>query len=162
MKKYPIIFAFFYTGFLCAQYIYSEPPSNSIPPKLNDIPVAIEVMNFPKENDPVKIGDSYYWKHQTSLVSKISSVKIIEYGAYLFYNNKWNLRQTYNIKTFDKNFETKNETLQIGHPYIWKSNWRVGKDLYGGWALWYFIGINDHGIKVCGYGTIYTTDNVLN
>lgn len=161
MIKHNLIFVLLLAGTVYSQTSYPSPPSDLIPEKLKNIPQSIKAYNFPKENDPIKINDNYYWKHTTSLVSTTSDISIIEYGAYLYYNNKWNLRKIYPLKSFDKNFKTKEELLKLGQPYVWNSNWRVGKELFGGWALWYFIGIDEDGTKVCGYATINTTDNLL-
>ena len=144
------------------QVDYGTPENETIPEKLKNLEVAIEVIHFPKENDPIKIKDKYYWKHATAILSKNSAVKIIEYGAYLFYNKQWHLRKSYDLKDLDKNFGTKKQILLQGEPYVWSKNWRVDKRLFGGWAMWYFIGINENGDTVCGYETINTTSNLLN
>ena len=47
-------------------------------------------------------------------------------------------------------------------PYTWANNWRVGNQLFGGWAMWYFIGINDDGEKICGFEKINTTNKLIN
>jgi len=141
---------------------YGTPPENSIPEKLKPFKVAIEVVNFPKENHPVKIKDKYYWKHATAILSQVSDITITEYGAYLYYNNTWNLRKTYPLKELNKSFGTKKQMILQGQPYVWANNWRVGEQLFGGWALWYFIGKDKNGDTVCGYGTINTTDKPLN
>lgn len=144
------------------QVNYGTPELGELPQKLQDLKVEIDVMHFPKENDPIKIKDTYYWKHATAILSKKSNIKIIEFGANLYYNNQWNLRKSYELKDLDKYFGTKKQTLQQGEPYVWKDNWRVGNRLFGGWAMWYFIGTNENGETVCGYETINTTSNLLN
>lgn len=146
---------------LTAQVDYGTPPEGLIPEKLKDLPRLIEVQHFPKINDPVKIKDTYYWKHATAIMSKESEIEIIEYGAYLYYNNTWNLRKSYALKELDKNFGTKKQKLLLGQPYTWNDNWRVDNRLFGGWALWYFIGKTPNGTLVCGYQTIHTTSNLL-
>ena len=145
-----------------SQVDYGTPSNEPLPEKLQGIRVAIDVMHFPKINDPVKIKDNYYWKHATAILSKTDDITIIEYGAYLFYNGQWNLRKTYPIKELDKTFGTKNEFLSQGEPYTWAKNWRVDSRLFGGWAMWYFIGTTKSGEIVCGYETINTTNNLLN
>ncbi|RNC84155.1 MAG: hypothetical protein ED556_11900 [Winogradskyella sp.] len=148
---------------LCnAQVNYGTPPENELPQKLQNIKVAIDVMHFPKENDPIKIKDKYYWKHATGILSKSSSITITEFGAYLYYNKQWNLRKSYDLKDLDKNFGTKKQIMQQGQPYVWVDNWRVDNRLFGGWAMWYFIGTTEKGEIVCGYETINTTSNLLN
>lgn len=147
---------------LNSQVNYGTPPENSIPEKLKGIEVAIDVMHFPKENDPVRIDDTYYWKHATGILCKESEITITEFGAYLYYNNRWNLRKSYELKDLDKNFGTKRQVILQGQPYVWTENWRIGNQLFGGWALWYFIGKTSKGKTVCGYATINTTTNLLN
>nr|WP_321247109.1 hypothetical protein [uncultured Psychroserpens sp.] len=145
-----------------SQSNYAAPPKNSTPEKLKQIKVGIEVLNFPKENHPIKIEDNYYWKHTTVILCQDSEITITEYGAYLYYNNTWNLRKSYPLKELDKNFGTKKQIMQQGQPYVWANNWRVGEKLFGGWAMWYFIGKDKNGNTICGYGTINTTDKPLN
>lgn len=145
-----------------AQVDYGTPKNEPLPEKIHKLKVELEVMHFPKENDPIKIKNKYYWKHATAILSKKGDVKITEFGAYLFYNNQWNLRQTYDLKDLNENFGTKKEILLQGQPYVWADNLRIGNQLFGGWAMWYFIGINNKGETICGYETINTTSNLLN
>lgn len=144
------------------QVNYGTPPEDSIPEKLEGIKRLIEVQHFPKINDPIKIDDTYYWKHATSILCKEAEVTIIEYGAYLYYNDQWNLRRAYPLKELGKTFGLKNRTMLQAHPYTWANNWRTDSSLFGGWALWYFIGKTKDGRTVCGYETIHTTANLLN
>lgn len=156
------IFFLFQVFALSSQVDYGTPKGNQIPTKLSKLPRLILVNNFPNEIDAVKIKDRYYWKHTTSILCKVDNVEIIEFGAFLFYNNQWNLRQTYNLKELDKKFDTKKQQLKLGQPYTWRNNWRTDSKLFGGWAMWYFIGITSSGEKICGYQKINTTNNLLN
>jgi hypothetical protein len=72
------------------------------------------------------------------------------------------LRKTHDLKDLDKNFGTKKQKLLQGQPYVWTDNWRIGAQLFDGWAMRYFIGTNDKGDTICGYETINTTSNLLN
>ena len=150
------------TQLICAQVDYGTPLNEALPKKIKTLKVAIEVIHFPKINDPIKIDGNYYWKHATGILSKKGLVKIIEYGAYLFYNDKWNLRKTYSLRSLNKNFGTKKQVILQGQPYVWNNNFRIDSKLFGGWAMWYFIGETVTGETVCGYETIYTTANLLN
>lgn len=145
-----------------SQVNYGTPPDGLLPEKLNGLRTIIDVIHFPKENDPIKIKNKYYWKHATAILCKESEIKIIEYGAYLYYNDTWNLRRDYPIKELDKLFGTKKQIMLQGEPYIFIKNWRVDEKLFGGWAMWYFIGVTSNNEKVCGYGKINTTSNLLN
>jgi len=163
MKTILILFiTSIYSTCLIGQINYSTPPENVIPEKLQNLPRIIEVQQFPKINDPIKIKDTYYWKHATSVLCKTDEITLIEYGAYLYYNNQWNLRRSYPLKELKKTFGITNEKMLQGHPYTWANNWRTDQRLFGGWALWYFIGRTSDGKTVCGYETIHTTDNLLN
>lgn len=162
MKTYLTICFILATTIVFGQRDWTGPTGKEpVPEKFKDLPRAIEVTNFPKENDPIKINDRYYWKHITSIVSKESPITIIEYGAYLFYDGQWNLRQSYPLKEFDKTFGTEKEKLLQAQPYTWADNWRVDSNPYAGWAMWYFIGTTANGETVCGYETIHTTGNIL-
>jgi hypothetical protein len=145
-----------------SQIDYGIPKQDELPEKLLNIRKAIDVIHFPKENDPIKIKNQYYWKHMTSILCKESQITIIEYGAYLFYNDKWNLRKSYPLKELDKAFGTKKQQMLQAQPYTWANNWRIDNKLFGGWALWYFIGKTKDDEIICGYETIYTTNNILN
>lgn len=141
---------------------YGTPKANEIPEKLKIYKSGIIVNHFPKEVHPIKNKDTYYWKHNTSILAPESQISIIEYGAYIYYNNQWNLRKVYPLKGFDKLFGTKKLKLNQGEPYTWTDNWRTGQDLFAGWALWYFIGKTTSGKLICGYQTIYTSNKLLN
>lgn len=161
MKTITTILIYIFTTLGYSQSTYETPKKDQIPESLKDYRVAIKVENFPKENHPIKINNTYYWKHSTFILSEESEIKIIEYGAYIFYNNQWNLRRSYPLKELDKEFNTKKQILRQGQPYVWVNNWRTGDTLFGGWAMWYFIGETETGEIVCGYGTINTTDKPL-
>lgn len=163
VNRYPLLICLlFFTGFSQAQVNYGTPTGEPLPEKIRELRKAIDVIHFPKVNDPVKIGSRYYWKHMTSILCKESEIKIIEYGAYIFYNNRWNLRRTYDLDELDKTFETNKQRMNQAEPYTWAKNYRIDNSLFGGWALWYFIGKTTSGETVCGYETIHTTDNLLN
>lgn len=162
MKKAILLCAVMYTFLLPAQTKYGTPINDKLPEKLSSLRRAISVKNFPKSIDPIKIDDRYYWKHNTAILCKESEITIIEYGAYLFYNDTWNLRKSYPLKELNKNFKTKKQVMKQSQPYTWANNWRTDDTLFGGWAMWYFIGITEDGETVCGYEKIETTDKLLN
>jgi hypothetical protein len=147
---------------LAAQAHYGTPEEGELPEELKHLPLGIEVLHFPKENHPVKIKNTYFWKHATGILCNSDDITITEFGAYVYYNNQWNLRKKYELKDLDRYFGTKNNQLLQGQPYVWPDNWRRGKELFGGWALWYFIGTTNSGTTICGYATIHTTDKLLN
>ena len=131
----------------------------NLPQKIDTLKKALRVNQFPNpvkaSLDPEKEG-TYFWKHTTSVMSPESKVQVIEIGAYLFYNNQWNLRASYSPKEFAKWFNCPKAVMKAGEPYTFSDNWRRDTRLYGGWAMWYFIGIDESGQKVCGYDKIHT------
>jgi len=162
MKAKLYVLLLFLSQVLFSQVDYGTPENDELPKKLKNLRQVIEVNNFPKKIDPIKIGGRYYWKHNTAILCQESEIKIIEYGAYLFYNKKWNLRKSYSVKELNKNFNTKNGILNHSEPYTWVKNWRTDSRLFAGWAMWYFIGKTTDGETVCGYEKIETTNNLLN
>ena len=87
--------------------------------------------------------------------------EIVEFGAYVYYNNQWNLRKKYDLKEFDKLFGSKKRTLLAAQPYTWNDNWRVGPQLFDGWALWYFIAKTKSGRTIIGFQSLYTSDQPI-
>lgn len=162
MKNTVLFFIQFFSFSMFAQVNYGTPPIDVIPEKLEGMKNIIQVNHFPKENHPIKIDEAYYWKHATSILCNESQITIIEFGAYLYYNNQWNLRKSYPLKELDKYFGTRKQVMLQGEPYTWPKNWRTDNRLFGGWAMWYFIGKTKDGELVCGYETINTTNNLLN
>lgn len=144
-----------------AQIKYEKPTENDIPEKLQQLPKKIIVKNYPRIVDPIKIKDIFYWKHNTLIFCKNSKTTITEFGAYLFYNGKWKLRKSYPLKALNKNFGTKKQILLQAQPYTWNNNWRTDNRLFGGWAMWYFIGKTEKGETICGYEMIHTTTNLM-
>jgi hypothetical protein len=155
------IISFFFSISIYSQINYGTPNEKDIPENLQKLDQKIIVKNYPKIINPIKIKNRYYWKHNTLIFSKDSKIKIIEFGAYLYYNNKWNLRKKYSLKDFNKNFGTKKQVLLKAQPYTWNNNWRTSSKLFGGWAMWYFIGLTENGNTVCGYEMIHTTNNLM-
>ena len=157
-----IIFTSFIFFSSLSQVKYGKPTIEDVPKKLKKLNRKIIVQNFPKIINPIKIKNKFYWKHNTVIFSKENEIKITEFGAYIYYNDKWNLRKIYALKYLDKNFGTRKQVLQKAQPYTWNDNWRTDTRLFGGWALWYFIGITEKGETVCGYEIINTTNNLIN
>jgi len=102
----------------------------------------------------------YFWKHNTAVMS-VKDVKIVEFGAYIYYNDQWNHRATYGPKEFAKWFGCRKAHLKGGQPYTYNDNWRAQTSIFAGWALWYFIVEDEDGVRSCGYKPLYTSDQLL-
>jgi hypothetical protein len=116
---------------------YGTPKNEPLPEKIKNLRQASDVLHFPKEIDPIKIEDTYYWKHLTSIMCKDSQIEIIEFGAYIYYNDSWNLRREYPITELNKTFGSKNQLMNQAEPCTWANNYRTGTQLYGGLVLYW-------------------------
>ena len=149
---------------LCIFLANAQTPLDApLPEKFKDLTEIVLVDNFPNpvkattyENEPNK----FFWKHTTTLLSLNENINIEEGGAYLFYNNQWNLRVAYKPKEFAKLFHIPKGEMKKGEPYTFVKNWRVGPELFGGWAMWYIIGRTDSGKQVFGVGRLDTVGEV--
>jgi hypothetical protein len=119
----------------------------------------LQVSHYP---DPVKASrdadepGTWFWKHTTTVFSPDQNIRIRECGAYIFYNEQWNLRAKFNSKQFADWFNCPEGKMKAGEPYTFVQNWRRDTRLYGGWALWYFIGEDDRGKPIVGYKALWT------
>lgn len=160
MKKLEIAITYLlFTFQLSAQTALDAP----LPERFDGLKEIILVDNFP---NPVKATTyqeepgRFFWKHTTTLLSTNENITIEEGGAFLFYNKQWNLRVAYKPKQFSKLFNIPKNRMKKGEPYTFVENWRVGSELFGGWAMWYVIGTTDSGERVFGVGRLDTVGEV--
>lgn len=135
-----------------------------LPEKFTGLEETIQVSHFPSpvyaSEDPETENGVYFWKHNTAVLAS-ENIEIEEIGAYLYYNDQWNLRASYTPKDFKKWFNCPGAFMKKGEPYTFTDNWRRDSRLYGGWAMWYFIGQNETGKRVYGVGKLYTSDKII-
>lgn len=146
--------------FLCTQSIIAQTALDApLPERFNNLKEVLLVNHFPNPVYATTDQDSdfqYQWKHTTSVLSVQEAIQIESCGAYIFYNNQWNLRVDYEPKECAKLFDCPKAHMKKGQPYTFKDNWRTDNALRGGWAMWYFIGKTDSGEQVYGVGKIET------
>ena len=63
MKSFCTLILLLSTTLLLAQSDYGTPTNEPLPEKIQNLRRSIDVLHFPKETDPIKIDDIYYWKH---------------------------------------------------------------------------------------------------
>lgn len=147
-------------GSLAAQ----SPQDAPLPEPLQELEAALVASHFPNPvyatTDDRQKDFLYFWKHNTTVLSPAEDVQIEECGAYLFYNNQWNLRIRYGSKDFASLFNCPRGKMKKGQPYTFPDNWRTDNRLSGGWAMWYFIGTTASGKRVCGYEKLDTVGAV--
>ena len=146
-------------GVFAGRAVAQSPETAPLPAKFEGIENGIIVDHFPSpvwaSTDPDEPG-TYFWKHATSFISPTENIKIIEGGAYIFYNDQWNLRVEMNAKEISKLFDIPKTGLKAGEPYTFVKNWRRDSRLVGGWAMWYLIGETAEGKRVFGIGKLDT------
>ena len=162
MKKLSFtITLLFISACLFAQADWSN-KSRLMPDKLRELPVGILMSHDPNPVYPVKEGDTYYWKHTTSVTAVKETLTVIECGSFIWYDaSGWHANMKYTPQEFQKAFECPNAILQPGKTYIYKKNWRLGNQPYGGDALWYIIATDRNGKLYKGYALIETESKVL-
>ncbi len=133
---------------------------DELPKKLQLLKEDLLVNHFPSSiyactDEDVK-KYRFFWKHNTAVLALDSEVKIDSFGAYIYYDSGWHPRVEYDRKEFAKRFDCPKGILKKGQPYTFANNWRTDNQLTGGWALWYFIGKNEAGQRVCGSALVET------
>ncbi|MFH2096737.1 MAG: hypothetical protein ABIJ16_13595 [Bacteroidota bacterium] len=147
-----------------------------IPEVIKGISVGIEVWNDPdtiyariSEKDTSK----YIWKHTTTVKALYSNVQILEFGTCNYKNGQWVLgnftKKPFTADEFENWYFIKSNKdiiswepckggyLKKGQEYIDPSNWSVtNRELISRSGLWYFVGVEDGGRKVMGYGRYIT------
>lgn len=146
---------------LTALWLDAQSPGETpLPPKLDSLKAGIIVHHFPSKVYATTDADqkkyAFFWKHNTSILSEAMDVQVLECGAYLFYNSRWNLRISYTSKDFARLFDCPGGKLKKGQPYTFTDNWRTDNRLSGGWALWYVIGEQPDGKRVFGARALET------
>lgn len=153
-----------YLLFICSCFafpVFAQSPLEApLPERFGGMEAALLVHHFPATvyatTDSDRKDFLYFWKHNTAVLSPSEEVVVLECGAYLFYESRWNLRISYPPKKFSRLFDCPGARLKPGQPYTFTDNWRTDNRLSGGWAMWYVIGQNEAGKKVYGVGRIET------
>ena len=151
-------------SFLLAPKLSGQDPTAApLPAKFDGLPQTLLVHHFPEKvyaSTDADEPETFFWKHNTSLLSKIP-VRIVEFGAYLFYNDQWNLRASYQPKDFQRWFDCPGAQLKAGQPYTFPDNWRRDVRVTGGWAMWYFVAEDETGAQSFGMGALETMGELL-
>ncbi len=102
-----------------------NPETDTLPSKFDGLEQLIQVQHFP---NPVYVSIEeneeglFFWKHTTSLLSIKENIKVLEGGAFIYYNNQWYLRVAMGAKEFCKLYDIKNRIMKAGQPYTFKDN----------------------------------------
>lgn len=161
MKTLLLILLSFLGHSILAQSI--SPTSAPLPDKFDDLEALVEMTHFPSpvmaSTDCDEPG-TYFWKHTSTVFSPNENLTVLEGGAYIYYNDQWNLRVAMPAKEFSKHFNIPKGEMKAGQPYTFVDNWRRDASLRGGWAMWYIIAETASGEKVYGVGKLDTVGSL--
>lgn len=139
-----------------SQTVWSD-KSRVLPDKLRSLPVGLTLWHTNNPCIPVLEGDMYYWKHSTMVRAEADDLELVEAGSFIWYDSTgWKPNLRYDVALFAATFNCPNGRLKQGKTYTYPKNWRFGKQLYGGDALWYIIARDRSGKLYKGYGLIET------
>lgn len=168
MRTAPFLFALLFTAFTAvtclaqAQTGWSD-KSRIMPDKLRGIPVGLTLWHTNNPCVPEKDGDSYVWKHSTMIRAEVGDLAFVEVGSFIWYDaTGWHPNMQENAQDFAENFGSADGKLKQGRPFTFAKNWRYGKQLYGGDALWYVLARDKAGKLYKGYGIIETEAKTAN
>lgn len=151
----------FITGSLTAQSTWTN-KNRLMPDKLRELPVGIIMSHDPNPVYPVKVADTFYWKHNTKATAIYKDLTIVECGSYIWYDaTGWHANMQYTPKDFERAFNCPNGMLKLNQTYTYSKNWRWGLKAYGGDALWYIIAKDKNGKLYKGTALIETEATVL-
>lgn len=134
----------------------NEEPNRLLPEKLRGIDYGIQGTHFPNPTYATLENGMYVWKHDTSVKATAEDLQIVEYGSYVYTDNGWYLRVTYDTKMFAETYHCKNGILKKGKTYTDPASWRKSDKLYGGDAMWFYIAKNKAGKLFKGTALIET------
>ncbi len=149
-------------GMLLAQTDWTN-KRRVLPDKLRDLPVGVLLWHDPNPRYPELVGDTYYWKHSTFAMAPKEDLTVVSCGSFIWYDESgWHSNMNYTPAEFAEAFNCPNVVLKKGKTFTYLKNWRFGKQLYGGDALWYIIAKDKNGKLYKGLALIETETNVIN
>ncbi len=130
-----------------------------LPQKLRRIPVGLSMWHDHPFIVPEKIDSTYFWKHTTTIRAEVSDLTFIEAGSFIWYDaSGWQQNMVLNRQDLAEDFGCKNGKFPKGKAFVFKKNWRRGKQPYGGDALWYVLAKDKAGKVFKGYALVETED----
>lgn len=128
-----------------------------MPDKLRGLPVGLTLSHTNNPCVPVKTDSLYLWKHSTMVRAEVADLEFVEVGSFIWYDaSGWHPNLKENAQDFAENFGCTDGKLPKDKTFTFVKNWRYGKQLYGGDALWYIIARDKTGKLYKGYGLIET------
>lgn len=163
MRYTLLLFACLFTAFAASAQTGWSDKSRLMPDKLRGMPVGLTLWHTNNPAVPEKIDDLYYWKHSTMIRADVADLEFVEAGSFIWYDaSGWHPNMTESVQDFAENFGCLDGKLPKDKVFTFVKNWRYGKQLYGGDALWYIIARDKTGKLYKGYGIIETESKTAN
>ncbi|OAI53622.1 hypothetical protein AYO44_15835 [Planctomycetaceae bacterium SCGC AG-212-F19] len=131
--------------------------------ELGKLPVGLKVTHDPNpalatETSKSERRSKYTWWFKTTVASTGQDVKVVEFGAYVWNNDKWVFAsftgKPFSSKDFAEWYFCPDALVKEGKAYTDPTNWGSGPELTAGKARWYYIGINGKGERLKGEAVI--------
>ena len=129
--------------------------------ELESLPFGISVVHGPnpvlatwdaRQQPPCK------WSYETRVTSLFGNVTVTEFGMFAWSDNRWlfkNVTDTpFTQQDFEKWYGCPGGVLVSGQSFSDSTNWSVACVAAQGKSRWYFIGVNEAGVRVKGEATV--------
>jgi hypothetical protein len=130
---------------------------------LKQLPVGLKVVHTP---NPVRaslsaasqVRKKYTWWYETAVTATDADVTIVEFGSYVWQNDRWAFSnfsgKPFSAKEFAEWYACPGALIKKGASCADQTNWGSAAELVSGKALWYFIGVDNEGRRVKGEAVI--------
>lgn len=131
--------------------------------ELDKLPVGLKVVHDPNPALATDTSNSkrlakYTWWFKTTVTPTGPEVKIVEFGAYVLFNGKWEFsnytRKPFSSKDFADWYSCPDALIKQGKSYVDPTNWGGNQELAAVRSRWYYIGIDSNGKRVKGEAII--------
>jgi len=135
--------------------------------ELESIPDGIVVTHVPVEVEATQAEGSAYkykWDYQTSVSSSTGSVRILEFGCFLWSGDQWVFKTftgtPFTNSDFGDWYTCTDGELVAGQQYTDPNNWTGSNCLRPQKTMWFYIGENENGEKVKGAAIVQSLAKV--
>jgi hypothetical protein len=142
----------------------SEPSKFITVEELDRLPVGLRVVHEPNPALATLTGESkrrskYTWWYKTSVSATGMTVRIVEFGAFVWHKGKWVqggsfTGRPYNARDFAEWYSCPNAVLKPKGVYVDPTDWSSAPELQPGRMRCYFIGVDEKGRRVKGEAVI--------
>jgi hypothetical protein len=129
--------------------------------ELSRLPIGLKIIHTPVRVKAVQEGDSglrYTWTYKTTVRTLKKPVRIVEFGALVWREGRWQLKnfsgKPFTSKNFAEWYDCPGALLKPGRSYSDPHNWSGNNLLVTTTTRWYYIGRDSSGKRVKGEALI--------